>query len=41
VARLTKRYAALLAWAELEGPLSALLLGRFSSSRQDEWEVVA
>ncbi len=31
----------LLAWAELEGPLLALLLGRFSSSRQDEWEVVA
>lgn len=31
----------LLAWAELEGPLLALLLGRFSPARQDEWEVVA
>ncbi len=31
----------LLAWAELEGPLVALLLGRFSHTQQDAWEVVA
>ena len=31
----------LVAWAELEGPLLALLRGRFEEGRPDAWEVVA
>ena len=31
----------LLAWAELEGPVLALLLGRFAHGRDDRWDVVA
>lgn len=31
----------LLAWAELEGPVLALLLGRFAHGRDDRWDVIA